>query len=61
VKDFFHGWNGVGYGDETFKDKLKLYSFTCENAKSGRVFHVRLLTVGGIALLLKGNIHGGLL
>jgi hypothetical protein len=61
VEDFFHGWNGVGYGDGTFEDKLKLYSFTCENAKSGRDFHGRILTVGGIALLLKGEIHGGLL
>ena len=61
VEDFFHGGNGVGYGDGIFEDKLKLYSFTCENAKSGRDFHGRLLTVGGIALLLKGNIHGGLL
>lgn len=61
VEDFFHGWNDVGYGDGTFEDKLKLYSFTCENAKNGRDFHGRLLTVGGFALLLKGEIHSGLL
>jgi hypothetical protein len=53
VEDFFHGGNGVGYCVDDLKDKLKLYSFYCENAKSKRDFHGIILTVGRMALLLK--------